>query len=389
MKPRTSLVLAIIAVVAVLAGWYFGVRKTVTAASSVVPGQLAFPGLVPRLQQAARIEIRHQGSTLVLERRGDAWGVAEDSDYPARPGKVRDLLAGLAELRLTERRTAEPSQFGRLGVADPGKPNADSSLVSVFDAAGKPIVALIVGHSRMRGQSDLPDQIFVRRPGENQSWLAEGRLPLDDDALMWLDRDIVNIDHTKIVGVAVTRAGQHLDLVRGGDDKLEMKFPPEHPELDEAKLGDVARALEFLSFMRVEPAAKMPGKPLGESTFTTADGLALHVGVNQAGNEIWAHFAAAGNGAAKTAAEQLDRKLTGWAYELGGWKEKVLVPAMDDLKAPPPPAAAPTPAAPPTSQAPAPEAPAPEAPAPKPPASPGPDAPAPAASAPPPAAAGK
>jgi hypothetical protein len=339
MKPRTSLLLVLLAVIVLAGGWYFGVHRGAPVASTVAAGQLAFPGVAPRLQQAARIDIQHEGKTLVLSRHGDAWGVDAAAGYPAQATKVHDLLAGLADLRLTEPRTADPAQFGRLGLEDAGKPHADSTLISVLDGEAKPIIALLVGHTRMRGQYEVPDQIFVRRPGENQSWLAEGRLPLDStDALMWLDRDIVNIDHTKIATVAATRGSEHLDFVRDGD-KLVPKLPPDHPKLDEAKLGDVAKALEFLTFIEVKPAAKMPGEPMGRSTFTTSDGLKLDVTVNKSGNEIWARFAAAGDGAAKPVADQLDRKLAGWAYELGGWKERALVPVIDDLKEPPPPAA--------------------------------------------------
>jgi len=343
MKPRTTLILVLIAVVTLAGGWYFGVHKAAPVASAVPAGRLAFPGIAPRLAEAARIELQHQGKTLVLSRQADGWGVDEDAGYPAQATKVHDLMAGLAELRLTEPRTADPAEFVRLGLEDPGKPNADSTLISVLDSKAKPIVALLVGHTRMRGQSEVPDQIFVRRPGENQSWLAEGRLPLEStDALMWLDRDIGSIDHGRIAAVEAARGSEHIDLAREGD-RLVVKSPGEHPKLDEAKLGDVAKALESLTFMEVKPADKMPGRPLGHSTFTTSDGLRLNVAVNQSGNEIWARFTAAGDGAAKASAEAMDKKLAKWAFELGGWKEKALVPSMDDLKEPPPPPAAPAP----------------------------------------------
>ena len=341
MKPRITLVLAVLAVLVVAAGWYFGLRgNRLAVENEALAGQPAFPNIGPRLQQAARIEMQHQGNTIVLDRHGDVWGVAEHSDYPAQAGKVHDLLAGVAELRLAEPRTADPAQYDRLGVEDPAAAKADSTLVSVSDEAGKPIVALIVGHSRMHGQSNLPDQVFVRRPGEAQSWLAEGRLPLENEALMWLDRDIVNIDHTKIAQVVANRAGQpQIELVRDGD-KLAMKQPAQHPPLDPAKLADVERALEFMTLLRVQPAAKVPGKELGHGEFVTTDGLTLKVVANQSGNEVWARFDATGEGAAKPEADRLQKKLANWAYELGGWKEKSLIPTMDDLKAPAPAAAA-------------------------------------------------
>lgn len=357
MKPRNTLILAALAALLVAGGWFFGVRANrFPAENEMVAGRQAFPGIAPRLQNAAKIEMDHEGDAVVLERHGDVWGVAQYAGYPTPAAKVHDLLAGLAELRLTERRTADPEHYARLGVEEPGT-KADSTLVRVTDSAGKPLAALIVGHTRSSGQSSLPDQVFVRIPGEAQSWLAEGRLPLETSALMWLDRDIVNIDHTKIARVVSDPGGQHIELIRDGD-KLVMKQPAEHPPLDPAKLGDVERALEFLTLLRVQPAANpgsaglpgspsgagMPGKELGHGEFTTTDGLTLKVLVNQSGNETWARFGAAGNGAAKPEAERLEKKWVAWVYELGGWKEKVLVPSMDDLKAPAPAASATPPA---------------------------------------------
>ena len=32
----------------------------------------------------------------------------------------------------------------------------------------------------------------------------------------------------------------------------------------------------------------------------------------------------------------LEKRVKGWAYQLGGWKQAALVPAIDDLKAAPP-----------------------------------------------------
>ena len=47
----------------------------------------------------------------------------------------------------------------------------------------------------MRTQGNVPEEIYVRRPDDNQSWLAEGSLQADADPQLWLDRDIMNIGH--------------------------------------------------------------------------------------------------------------------------------------------------------------------------------------------------
>lgn len=341
MKPRTSLVLLLLGVLAIAGGWYFGTRQEPAASERVAAGRLAFPGLVDRLQQAARVNITHQGKTLTIERHGDVWGMADHDDYPVQATKLHTLLTGLAELRLTERRTADPAEFSRLGVEDPQAATATSTLVRVLDGDGKPLAELIVGHQRVRGEGDVPEQVYVRRPGEDQAWLAEGRIEADADPQLWFDRDLVNIDQSKIASVAITRGEQHLVLAaRGG--KLAMTSPPDHPKLDEDKLADIGHGLEFLSFTDVKPAAAMPGQPLGQAVFTTTDGLSLTIDINKADKDIWARLAASGQGAAKTRAEQLDRKFHGWAYQIGDYKLTALLPSIDDLKAPAPLPAAPS-----------------------------------------------
>ncbi|MBV9786081.1 MAG: DUF4340 domain-containing protein [Acidisphaera sp.] len=335
MKPRAALLLLIVGVLALAGGWYFGVRSTPAARERSAAGELAFPGLAPRLQQAARLEIVHAGKTLTIERHGDVWGVADRFDYPVQPGKLHAVLSGLTELRLTERRTTDSGEFSRLGVEDAQAPTASSTLLRVLDAQGQAIAALIVGHQRIRGGTNLPPQIYVRRPGEDQAWLAEGTLQVDADPQLWFDRDLVNIEQSRIAEVAITRGEQHLQLTSQGG-KLAVTAPDGLPKLDENKLDDVGHGLEFLSFTDVKPAAQIPGEPLGKSVFTTTDGLVLTVDVNQAGKDIWVHFTASGKDAAKAQADQLTARLAAWCYQVGDYKRAALVPSLDDLKAAPP-----------------------------------------------------
>jgi hypothetical protein len=123
----------------------------------------------------------------------------------------------------------------------------------------------------------------------------------------------------------------------------------------------------------VKPDADAPKDPAGHAVFTTTDGLDVAVTLFHADKDVWARFAVSGADKAKTEADRLSARLTGWTYQIGSWKEKSLVPALDDLKAAEPPAptaAAPTDAAPaapeatPSVAAPSPEAAAPAEPEP-------------------------
>ena len=60
-------------------------------------------------------------------------------------------------------RTTDPAEFSRLGLEDPATDkNGTANLLRVLDGDGKPIVAVIVGHRRMRTQGNVPETIFIR-----------------------------------------------------------------------------------------------------------------------------------------------------------------------------------------------------------------------------------
>lgn len=327
MKPRSVLVLAVLGVASLSAGWFLGVAPTRVAEGSVTTGTLAFPGLGARLQDAARVEIEHAGKTMVIERHGARWGMADRGDYPVVASKLRGLLTGLTGLRLVERRTDDPKLLPRLGLGDPTKSGTTADLLRVVDAHGKPLAELVLGHRRVHAEDDLPEDIYVRRPKETQSWLAQGPVEVDDDPSVWLDRDIADIAPDRIVAVSVTRGGTRLDFARKGDT-LVLTAPTVHPKLDPGRLDDVAGAYQALTLTDVRPG-KLPGTVIGHSVFRTKDGMTIAATVSRDGKTLWASFAPTGNAAAQKLAHRVD----GWAYELGSWKEAALVPSLDDLKA--------------------------------------------------------
>lgn len=348
MKPRTLAILVVLALIALGAGWYFGIATEPPADTAVGSGQLMFPDLASHLAGATEVELQHGASTLRIVKNagtGD-WGLAERGGYPIDVAKLHGLLTALTELRLTEKRTADPGELSRLGLEDPTGKDATSTLVQVLDKSGHPIAALVAGHSRVRTEGNLPADVYVRRPDEKQTWLAEGKLDVDTDALTWLDRDLMDIKPARIASVTVTHGDAQLKLVRAGD-KLTMQDPADHPKLDDEHVDDVQRALELLSLEDVRPDKDAPtGDALGTAVFTTDDGLSITATPTKAGSDLWVRFAATGADKASAEAAKLNARLAGWTYEIGSWKQKALIPTLDDLKAAPPPAPAPAPAKP-------------------------------------------
>jgi hypothetical protein len=295
---------------------------------------LAFPNLAARLANAASIVVVRHDGTLIVRRDGpDRWVLPAKADYAVRPERVRELLVGLTELRFTEPRTANPEMLERLGVDDPTRPGSTASLLRVLDAQGQPIVELVIGRRRVRVQGNVPESVYVRRPNETQTWLAEGRLPLDGDPNLWIDRDLANIARERVRALAVTREGEAALLLRrgpDGDSPLAVVEPAETPELDDISLDEVARAFEFLTFLDVKRAADIPGEKLGEGRFTLTDSLSIAVVAHREGENLWVLLSAGGD----EEAARLNARWRGWAYQVGQWKEKAFVPRLADLAKP-------------------------------------------------------
>lgn len=328
MQQRTSLILAAVALIAVGAAWQFGIGGSQSSAPEAAAGGLVFPGLAGKLGQVARIEIQGKGAPLGIVQNSGKWGLADRGGFPVQQDKLRELLTGLTELRLSEARTSDPAQYGRLGVEDPS-PTGTSNLLRLLDGAGKPLVELIVGHRRVRTQGNVPETIFIRRPGETQSWMAEGRLPVDSDPQLWFERDIANIPGTKVTAATVTRGDATLAFARNGE-KFELAAPADHPKTDDYRVEEVSRALETLTLTDVRPIAEQPGEPVGTARHTLADGTVIVTKVFRADKEIWLQVAAEGSG---DIAKDLQARTAGWAYQVGAWKEKSFTPTLDDLKA--------------------------------------------------------
>lgn len=344
MKTRTSVILAVAGAAVLVAGLLYGTGNR-EQQDTVPQGQLAFQNLVPKLQDAAEINIVHHGAALKLVRNNTVWGVAARSNYPADLAKVHKLTDALAELKLDEPRSANPDDYARLGVEDAEGKDANSTLIRVLDSSGAPIAALIAGHQHT-GSHGNGDGTYVRRPGEAQSWLAQGSLTASADPLDWLDTKIADAEAPEVTAMTVTRDGRSLSFVKK-DGHMTLTTPGDFPKLDQFKLDDMAHGLQRMNLLDVRPAPA-PGKLLGQGTMTIKSGETFTVTVNTSSQEVWIQISATGEGAAKAAADALNARANGWAYKIDEWRQQSFVPSIDELKEytpPANPAPAPAPAA--------------------------------------------
>lgn len=293
-------------------------------------GTKVFPDLAQRLDrdEIAKITVTNATRTLTIERKGEDWVFDEKDGYPARFARVRETLIGLANLEYYEPKTQDPALFKRLELDELTADKSQSRLLRLFDKDGNTILELMVG----KGRYDLPapraEGAYMRRPGDNETWLARGQLAVIEDAQRWLDRQIVDIASSRIKRVAIRHPdGEQVVLTKNQPaDPFVLSNPPKGKKLQPGWAVDVvASALTGLELEDVRKAEAVPfaGAPIWKIDFESFEGLKISVEMADLRTEYWARFQAsaeAGNEDTAKEAARINARTGGWAYRLVSYK---------------------------------------------------------------------
>lgn len=329
------LVTAVAVVLAVLVSYRGGANDT-----DPQVGKVALPEVRQRLGEVARVTLIHGEAKTTLLRRGSEWIVEEKGDYPADQAKVTQAVRGLADLRYVEPKTSKPDFYARLEVEDAGKKDAKSTLVTASDEKGTLLGEIIVGKRRVDQLGGGTDGIYVRKPGDTQSWLASGTLELPGDTAPWLDPGIIDEPRDKVKEVVLIQPdGSRLDIAHDKpEDALALKGAPADTKLkSDTVLVEPTTALASLTLNDVRPEAELPLPEAGVSRaeITTFDGLTVKVALIDKDGKSWARFEVSGTGAAAAQAKTLDAKLRPWVFAIPEYKAKTLRTKLADVTAPP------------------------------------------------------
>ncbi|HXE17272.1 MAG TPA: DUF4340 domain-containing protein [Stellaceae bacterium] len=349
MRPSSLYALFAVTIVAVIAAVLVSLGGG-TAATDPRVNRPVLAGLTQRLGDVARITDIKGDVKTTLVRRDGVWRVEEKYDYPADAGKMKTTLFALAALRYAEPKTAKPSLYSRLDVEDPGKKGTDSALVTLSDSAGKLMAEMIFGKRRYDIFGGGNDGIYVRKPGEAQSWLANGSLTLPSGTLDWVNRQISmikadTIQSAKFISpdgatVAIGRAkkGDKLALAGGVPKGQKLKS-------DDA-LADLARGLDYFSLDDVMPATAVPfpDKGVAQAVYTTFDGMIVTIymierdeltkddsGKDVTKKKYWVKLIASGTGQGAKDAAELNKRVAAWAYAVPDYKANTFKTRLADL----------------------------------------------------------
>jgi hypothetical protein len=357
----------VLAVVLAAVAWKVSIDK---APQTEVTRAALYVGLLDQLNDVTRIELRTAKAHTTLRREGEQWMVASLDNFPAEAAAVKRLLLALADLQIVETKTSLPENYGRIGVADVGD-GSDSLQLELHDAKDARLLAVLVGHKREGGQQS---QRYVRRVGEPQSYLVNGKIDVSADTITWLDARIVDIDTARVRRVSIAPSdGAAVTIVKNKDldNFFELKdVPAGKVPRSKALVSSLGSLLLDLRFTHVAAATRFTdAKPLRQTTVQTFDGMVVRIDEFETDGKRYARFdfaydaslvdaAAAGETAAVKADEpplvpgaepkqpaaseapkesveqevaRLKARSAAWVYELPDFKQRLLTKRLDDL----------------------------------------------------------
>jgi len=295
MKLKTISLLAGITIVGILLA-VFANREP----SSSLPqsGQLLFPELMNVVNDLNEVVIETKEQTMTLVRGEQTWGVKEKAGYRADVEKVKQAIVGLADLRIHEPKTQNPELYERLGLQDKDQEGSTSKMVTVKTSDNSEAAKLVMGNQRPAKGNPRMSDIYVRKPGDPQTWLAIGNVPIETMPGEWLDKEVTALPTKRVRQVTVTHPKEdtlHLSKAKADDLDFHLDAIPSGFKISsQFNVNNVVGTLVQLSFEDVKPQAEIDfsANPGVLAVLETFDGLRLHVQTTKLDEHVWGKFSA-------------------------------------------------------------------------------------------------
>lgn len=337
MKPSSFAALLLASAVVLLLA-IVSYSSTTRLAQPKFTGAPLVPGLVTSAGRIARIEVKQAGSSLAVARNAsNVWGLADRDGYPVKIESVRALLVKLAEANLVEAKTKSKDRFSLLELEDPASKDAKSRLVRLLDEKGGVITEVVVGKKRMDAFGANRSGTYVRRPGEDQTWLASADIAASANVKDWVLPGVLDLQPAKISAVTVEVPGEKpmklaRDAAGGPSPKFNLLGLPDGKKLKEGGGVDtLVRAATSIDLDDVRKADPKAAADAGTVKIEGEGGLVVTLSFKKTGEDTWVSVAATGEGDAKAQAEEITRRTTGWDFKLPSGKAASILKRATDF----------------------------------------------------------
>lgn len=242
-------------------------------------GQPVFPGLMSKINEVSELVVNVQSETMTIVRDGESWKVKEKDNYPANMGKIREVLIGLGELKILEAKTKKPELYEKLGLENVEAEGSISTGVTLKDSAGTTLAEVIIGKQRPSKGNPNQDEVYVRKVGDPETWLAIGKLSIEKNLSGWLDKDFLEVEPKRVRRVRITHPDNTtLVLEKENPDDLDFKVTNllEGEEIQsQFSVNHIVSTVTSLSLDDVQPNSEISfeDESVVTATFETFDGL--------------------------------------------------------------------------------------------------------------------
>jgi hypothetical protein len=322
MSRRRFLWLLAAALLVISVALYLNTRRN---ASRESPGASSLlPTLARELDSVTRVSMRKGAATpsVTLHKSATAWTVAERGDYPADATKLRKLLVSLGDARIVAQKTSDPANFSIIGVEDPTQPGATGVEVTV--AARDGTHAVIIGKSGGDGN-------FMRRAGENKSFLVEPAIVVETQPRDWIDTTLIDVPVASIQSIEVkpaTGPAYVIRRVKANEDAFTLEgIPAGRKAVDSHALAPSNTVLGNLTAEDVAPAADIDLSRPSQAILTLSDGAVITVIGAPVGDKRWIQLKSSKD-------EALTAKTQGRAFEVAGYRYDAIFRPLEQLLAP-------------------------------------------------------
>lgn len=293
------------------------------------------PTLKAAADKVATIEIKQGGNVLKLSQRDGRWVIASQENYPASVEAIRKFLLAASEASLVERKTAKKNMLAFLGLGDPMVAGASSRLIRFLDATDAPIAEIIAGNSKNDAFGASKSGTYVRRPGEDQSWLADRSIDGSSRLSDWVKTRVLDQSPESIKSAKIEVAGEPAYTI-GRDAESKGHKLSEIPAGKKLKyvnsIDELIESASYVEFRGVRKAGKSDTLPnAGKVAFETDNGLKVELDFKSDGKQAWVKISASGDGDGKKDADAISALVDGWEFEIPVAKVTGLMKKQADL----------------------------------------------------------
>ncbi|MDP1537219.1 MAG: DUF4340 domain-containing protein [Burkholderiales bacterium] len=229
--------------------------------------------LLPQLKvsDVARMRLQDATQEVTLEAKDKVWRVAQRGGYPADFAEISGLILKLLDAKVVQSEAVGASLHGRLdllvpdkGAKDKGAKEGTGTLVELSDAAGKPLVSMVLGKVSLKKDpmNPLPNardgvpagrHILVAGKGDNVFVVSD---PLEKAVARpgaWLARDFFKVERIKTLQLAGgdATAGATSWKITRDEEWGQWKFAGGGGQLDPSAAVSANNALSSLTFSDV------------------------------------------------------------------------------------------------------------------------------------------